>query len=365
MNIDPTSMSVVDDEPIGLPAAQPERPCPYPHPEEAALTVEFQPSWSSQAGAAAPFHEPESAELEAHAEPEESAEFQQPRPEPVVIGTTPRLTSDPRGLPGERFKVPDTVLDGADLPGLAIRGASLRGDEHRYFGITRQDAMSLWHVADGQTQAYLACVADGVGSEPLSQYGSSQVCELARDEVQRRLSALFRAKPDRGLCELCTDLTADLGEQLAARADSLDVPARELSTTLVAAVVEAQSADQERRRCVVFAIGDSPAFLLRAGMFIPVLADQHDTEITSTATSALPTAVGQVAAVSGELAAGDVLMICTDGLANPMRNQATVDQLAAWWGGDDVPSLPEFGWQLSFRAKSYGDDRTAVCFWNR
>jgi serine/threonine protein phosphatase PrpC len=204
-----------------------------------------------------------------------------------------------------------------------------------------------------------------VGSEPLSQYGSAQVCELARDEVQRRLSALFIAKPGRGLRELCTDLAADLAEQLTALANSLDVPARELPTTLVAAVVEAQSADQERRRYVVFAIGDSPAFLLRAGMFIPAFADQHDTEITSTATSALPTAVGQVAAVPGELAPGDVLMICTDGLANPMRNQATVHQLAAWWGDGDVPSIPEFGWQLSFRVKSYGDDRTAVCFWNR
>lgn len=364
MNIDPTSMSVVDGEPVGLPATPAGHPSSYPNPEEAALAAEFQPPWPEQAEAAAPVYEPESAELAAPAEPEEP-EFQQPRPEPVVIGTTPRLTSDPRGLPGERFKVPDTLLDGADLPSLAIRGASLRGDEHRYFGTTRQDAMGIWHVADGRTQAYLACVADGVGSEPLSQYGSALACDLARDEVHLRLSALFAAEPGRGLSELCTDLAADLAEQLTAQANSLDVPARELSTTLVAAVVEAQPADQERRRCVVFAIGDSPAFLLRAGRFIPAFADQHDTEITSTATSALPTAVGQVAAVPGELAPGDVLMICTDGLANPMRNQATVDQLAAWWGGGDVPSIPEFGWQMSFRVKSYGDDRTAVCFWNR
>jgi serine/threonine protein phosphatase PrpC len=364
MDNDPTSMSIVDGEPVGPPAAATGHPYPYPYHQEAALEPDFQQLEPGQLRTADPVNEPKSAELAARAEPGKP-EFRQPRAEPLVIGTTPRLTSDPRGLPGERFKVPDTLLDGADLPGLAIRGASLRGDEHRYFGTTRQDAMGIWHIADGQTDAYLACVADGVGSEPLSQYGSAQACDLARHEVQRRLSALFTATPGCGLNDLCTDLAADLAEQLTEKANDIDVPARELSTTLVATVVEAQPADQKRRRCVVFAIGDSPAFRLRAGKFIPAFADQHDTEITSTATNALPTAIGQVAAVSDELAPGDVLMICTDGLANPMRKPETVDQLAAWWGGGGVPSISEFGWQLSFRVKSYGDDRTAVCFWNR
>jgi serine/threonine protein phosphatase PrpC len=116
---------------------------------------------------------------------------------------------------------------------------------------------------------------------------------------------------------------------------------------------------------VVFAVGDSSAFLLRDGKFAACFADQHDTMITSTGTNALPTSVGRVAAVRGELRAGDMLMICTDGMSNPMRNTQVTDQLAAWWAPGRVPGLPEFGWQLSFRAKSYGDDRTAVCFWGR
>ena len=57
-------------------------------------------------------------------------------------------------------------------------------------------------------------------------------------------------------------------------------------------------------------------------------------------------------------------MVCTDGLSNPMRNAAVSSQLAQWWGRGTVPGMPEFGWQLSFRAKSYGDDRTAVCAWS-
>lgn len=369
MDNDQTSLPVMDGEPMGVPAAADG----HQYPEEPRLEPEFpQPRFvpAEQAAPAVPdalpIDLPEGDQWRPYPEGENPpVTYTDPRPEPQVLGTPPRLTSDPRGLPSERFKVADTLLDGADLPGLFVRGASLRGDEHRYFGTTRQDSLSICHVSHGQAKAYLACVADGVGSEPLSQYGSALVCELARDAVIARLSSLFTAEPTKGLRDLCQDLAAELAEQLTGEANVLDVPARALSTTLVAAVVEAEPADPARRQCAVFAVGDSPAFLLRAGEFHPLLADQHDTEITSTETRALPTAAGQVAVSRGDLIPGDMLLICTDGLSNPMRNPATMDQLVAWWGAGEVPSIPEFGWQLSFRVKSYGDDRTAICFWNR
>lgn len=156
-----------------------------------------------------------------------------------------------------------------------------------------------------------------------------------------------------------------LAEQLTEEAKTLDVPAKSLSTTLVAAVVEAKPADPARRRVVVFAVGDSPAYWLRAGEFRGVFAGQHDSEITSTATAALPTACGQVQATRGDLAPSESLLLCTDGLSNPMRNPVTRETLISYWGSGEPPSILEFGWQLSFRLKSYGDDRTAVCFWNQ
>jgi serine/threonine protein phosphatase PrpC len=318
----------------------------------------------------------ESAEGIVPAPVRESAEvgFRKPWQAPVVIGTIPRLTSDPRGLPSEQIKVADSLLDGADLPALTIRGASLRGDAHRYNGVTRQDALSIYRVYDGPTEAYLACVADGVGSEPLSQYGSANVCELAHSVVGKRLTELFSAEPTYDLRNICNELVAELSERLIDKAvaeqvidkpNTLDSPAGALSTTFVAAVVNAESSDPVGRQIVVFAVGDSPVFVLRADTFIPLLSDQHDTEIASSKTMALPTRIGHIQVVRSVLTPGDVLLICTDGLSNPMRSPETSKQLASWWGAGEPPSILEFGWQLSFKAKSYDDDRSAVCFWNK
>lgn len=283
-------------------------------------------------------------------------------PEPVIIGREPKLRSDPNGLPSGDFTVPDTVLDGADLPGIKIRGASLRGDEHRYFGTTRQDSMAIRRVFDGRTEAYLVCVADGVGSEPLSQRGSAEACKLLYDEVGRRVTPLFTADPRCGLPALSQDMMERVAERLVDMASAWQVAPKSISTTLVGALIEVASEHPAQRRCVAFGIGDSSAFLLRSGIFHPLFVDEHDTVITSTGTSALPTSPGQATVNTWEMVPGDVLMICTDGLSNPMRSDEVKRQLAAWWEAG-VPGLPEFGWQLSFRIRSYGDDRTAVCVW--
>ena len=285
-------------------------------------------------------------------------------PVPLIIGPEPKLTSAPRGLPDAASTVPDTVLDGADLPGLVIRGASIRGDEHRYFGITRQDSMGIWALADGQAEAYLVCVADGVGSEPMSQFGSAKACALLREEAERKLPALLAAGQDRGLPGICQNMAERVAARLADYGRNLQIAPKFLSTTLVGAVIEAEPASAAGRGCVVFAVGDSTAFLLRDGTFYPLLDDPHDGMIASTGTSALPTSPGTVATCRIMIRPGDMLMVCTDGLSNPMRNAAVSSQFGQWWGSGSVPEVPEFGWQLSFRAKSYGDDRTAVCVWS-
>jgi carbon monoxide dehydrogenase subunit G len=284
---------------------------------------------------------------------------------PLVIGPAPRLTSSLVGLPGGPYKVPDTVLDGADLDGIEVRGASLRGDEHRHYGATRQDAMDICRVRDDTLEAVLGCVADGVGSQPLSQLGAAQACVLVREEVRARLPALFASGPEGALPSLCQDLAERVAERLAQRAGFLKVPPQALSTTLAAAVVEAgaaQAGTPHSRRWVAFAVGDAMAFVLRGGVFYPCFAHPGDAAPASTP-PALPVSIGRVAAAAGEFRPGDALVVCTGGLSMPIRNPLVREQLAAWWGSGRVPTLPEFGWQMSFRIMFYRDDRTAVCFW--
>ncbi len=291
---------------------------------------------------------------------DEAIVFQDPIGEPIVIGNEPRLRSELNWLPSDNFAVPDTVLDGAYAPGLAIRGASVRGDEHRFYGTTRQDSMGIWRVTDSHTDAFLVCVADGVGSQPLSQLGSAKACPLLRTEVTRLVTPLFTADEVPQLCQGMMQRVAHGLEDVASR---VSADPKELSTTLVGAVIEASPVSPEERRCVVFGVGDSGAFLLRDATFHALFADQHDAMITSTGTNALPTSVGRAVTYAGVLVPGDVLMICTDGLISPMRNGKVTGQLAEWWGSGNVPGLPQFAWQLSFRAKSFSDDRTAVCVW--
>src|SRR5262249_3666104 len=98
MDNDWTSLHVRDGESLRMAAAAGRDPYACSYPEDGALAAELQPPGPVQAGAVAPVHESESVKLVAPTELDERG-FRQPRLEPVVIGTTPRLTSDPHGLP--------------------------------------------------------------------------------------------------------------------------------------------------------------------------------------------------------------------------------------------------------------------------
>jgi serine/threonine protein phosphatase PrpC len=288
-------------------------------------------------------------------------------PKPLVY-ENPRLGSDPADLPNPSVAVPDTVLDGAKLGGVTVRGASLRGDDHRYLAETRQDSMGIWAFRGSQaktTDAILVCVADGVGSEPYSQVGSARACELLREEMETCYQELLSPELDDRVPRLCHVLAGRLDRQLTNVALQTGREPKSLSTTLVGALIEADSGDPANRRCVVFAIGDSPAFVLRNGVFQPCFQDSHEGVISSTGTAALPSGFRTVETSVFCIGMDDVLLICSDGLSNPMRNAPVEQTLATYWGCGEIPSLLEFGWQLSFRARSYGDDRTAVCVWGR
>jgi serine/threonine protein phosphatase PrpC len=303
-------------------------------------------------------------------------------PAPTVIGRAPSfgpflgpLPDSPAETSG--LAVPDTVLDGAEFPGLTIRGASLRGDDHHARQEVRQDSMGMWRLWDGETAAILVCAADGVGSQPLSHLGSAHACAALAKRIGRDVTRLFQAAEDdslaelaglaepAGLAELAGHIVADVCRAIEEVARQQGVEPKALSTTLAAAVVEASPAAEDEHRFVVFNVGDATAFVLRDGEFRPCLDGGHDADapITSSGTWALPASVGPVGTAAGVIGPGDMLMVCTDGMSNPMLNRDVREQLARWWGGGTVPGLPEFGWQLSYRVRTFSDDRTAVCVW--
>jgi serine/threonine protein phosphatase PrpC len=290
-------------------------------------------------------------------------------PEPLVIGEMPTLRSDPRGLPRPDPVpdpvVPDTALDGVDFEGLLIRGASLRGDGHRYAATVRQDSMGMWRVGGSASAAVLVCAADGVSSEPLSHRGAAAACGLLRDAIALDVQDLLKTGAKRLVKQTWEEVAHEVCKRLTAIAGCLGVAPRALSTTLAAALVELSPPDPAQRRFVILNVGDATAFLLKDGTFSELLVDPHATTITSTATYALPTSIGEVGVDIGVIGPGDMLMVCTDGMSNPMRNDEVRAQLAQWWGNGQVPSMPEFGWQMSYRVKTYDDDRTAVCVWGR
>lgn len=289
---------------------------------------------------------------------------------PVVLLGNPRLGSNPAALPCLWGTAPDSVLDGAQFLGLTVRAASIRGDDHRYAGETRQDSIGLWALDAsallGQDElVLLACVADGVGEHKLSHIGSARACSLLRQAVEAHLAGLIGQ--DRHLvASACERVIAEVASGLRVFASESRLEPKTLSTTLSACLVipQRQNGQGAAARAVLFAVGDSGGFLLREGEWTGIPAPAADDGgVLSTKTDALPTRPDSCQVSTHALYVGDMLMLCTDGLGRPLERVAAVgEQLASWWGGR-APALPEFYWQLSFRAQTYGDDRSAVCIW--
>jgi uncharacterized protein YegL len=310
--------------------------------EPASLSAPVPQSASRAEGAAA--RSPASAQAASPAFPSAPAFGRQ------ALAPRPLLN----GLPVDWHRVPDTVLDGADLKGLAVRGASLRGNAHRDKGVTRQDAMGIYQVNADGIEVILGVVADGKDGEPLSHLGAEQACLLVRDEVTARLPYLFGGGSNGDLAHVCNDIAQSVAARLAQRAGFLKAPPGALSTTLAAAMVEAGGTARSRR-CVLFGVGDCAGLLNYNGALIPVTHLSRDAVM-------LPDRVGDVAAHEVSLDKGNALILCTPGLEKPLRQPEVRDQFLKWWQPDHVATLPEFAWQLSFRAKSGDEDRTAICF---
>jgi serine/threonine protein phosphatase PrpC len=252
---------------------------------------------------------------------------------------------------------PDTVVDGWSSPDFAVRAAAVRGAAHRLSGVPRQDECAVvLHHASG---AVIAVVADGVSNAELSHLGATVVCRTVVDYLLRALDTgaevdwhdLLR-NAGWALVEYTAHQVTPVGEPDPARAERL------LASTVVVALVRPDSA-------LLVRVGDSGAWRLRGGRWTPVFAPLSDPsdELLPDGVSALPRVPVEVTPVMAELGPGDVLVLGTDGFAEPLGDGD--GEVGTRFAGELVtpPSLPELAALLDFTAGTHDDDRAVVALW--
>lgn len=287
------------------------------------------------------------------------------RGEPAHIGQRPpSYPSHPLQVPslrdGDKFAAftPAVLLDGAEVGRLTVRAASIRGDSHNWEGSCRQDAMVVTRIGPPEAEFLLLAVADGVGTAKYSHFGSYYVTCQAALHLNREAASIHAAliAQDEG------ELRAISNKAIASAVSELGA-GQEYSTTLHVLLVPTDARIRER---VVFSVGDGGLFVLREGQW-KWSNRVDDGSLLDTRTEALPHAYRTVKAKLLRTEPSEVLLLGTDGITNLLtqKDPEFAQRLACVWSGPEVPSLSDFLWQAQTRAKSYDDDRTVICVWEK
>ncbi|ANP50354.1 hypothetical protein J2Z21_000890 [Streptomyces griseochromogenes] len=293
--------------------------------------------------------------------------------------------------------VPDTVLDGARYGACTLRAVSMRGDSGRYRGEPRRDALLTARFGTGEQALLLVAMATGARATPGAHLAAAEACRLIGQAVGRSrrslvedLRAARRGDLKSGLHRL-TD--RGLG-RLRAGAVEQGLDPEEYSASLRCLLLPA---DPDCRTRVFFGVGEGGLFRLRDG-------EWQDVEPRATAADGAGGPGGPVLGFGSlppetpegdrltmdlgiptppspyELAPepprepfrfrasvarpGDVLVMCTGGLADPLRGEAALcAYLARRWSGRAAPGLAAFLADAQVRVKGYADDRTAAAVW--
>ncbi|SCK43613.1 Protein phosphatase 2C [Streptomyces sp. WMMB 714] len=301
--------------------------------------------------------------------------------------------------------VPDTVLDGAHYGGLTLRAASLRGDSARHRGALRRDALLTARFGSGESALLLVAVAAGGRAATGGHRAAREICQSMGEVVGRshaRLAEDIRADRRDALKPGLQRLTERCYGKLRAQAAALGVQPEEYTADLRCLLL---SADPRCRTRVFFGWGDAGLFRLRSGSWRDLeagpggsalhpgdpAADDSGQEAAASSAGLLdPSELADLAALSvpstqrvpvpppaprqdpdafrfraAEARPGDVLLLCSQGLAAPLRGEpAFARQLAgAWTDKPEPPGLAAFLADVQLRVRGYADDRTAVAVW--
>ncbi|MGK5546955.1 protein phosphatase 2C domain-containing protein [Streptomyces sp. URMC 127] len=316
------------------------------------------------------------------------AEFVGQRPPTYDAEPTAWPAADPQDLEG---LVPDTVLDGAQYGAVTLRALSLRGDSARYRGEPRRDALLTARFGDGDGALLLVAMASGLRGTDVAPRAARDACRWLAGAVGRshaRLADDIRGGRRGELKSGLHRLTDRSYGRLRARAAELGLRPDEYTATVRCLLL---TADPQCRTRVFFGVGAGGLFRLREGVWQdlepdappertgePVVgygaapADTMTVDLGIPTPGLTPPVEPEEPAVPGEpfrfrasvARPGDTLMLCTAGLAEPMRGEPELGgRLAERWAGARPPGLAAFLADIQLRVKGYADDRTACALW--
>ncbi|MGW7074055.1 protein phosphatase 2C domain-containing protein [Streptomyces sp. NPDC054866] len=292
--------------------------------------------------------------------------------------------------------VADTVLDGARYGNSTLRAVSVRGDSARYRGEPRRDSLLTARFGTGEGALVLVAMATGARATPGAHRAAAEACAWIGRAVGRshqRLSEDIRAARRGDLKSGLHRLTDRSLGKLRAHAVDLGIEPEEYAASLRCLLLPA---DPECRTRVFFGVGGGGLFRLRDGAWQDI-----EPQVSDSAGDAGPPVVG-FGSVPSETPEGDrltmdmgiitppspyepapeppprepfrfrasvarpgdALMLCSGGLAEPLRGEPELaTHLTQRWAKSGPPGLATFLADIQVRVKGYADDRTAAAVW--
>ncbi|WP_395575120.1 protein phosphatase 2C domain-containing protein [Streptomyces sp. BK79] len=302
--------------------------------------------------------------------------------------------ADPDELDG---LVADTVLDGARYGTCTLRAVSVRGDSARYRGDPRRDALLVARFGAGERALVLVAMATGARASTGAHRAAAEACQWIGRAVGRshaRLAEDLRAARRGDLKSGLHRLTDRSLGRLRARAAEQGLAPDEYAATLRCLLLPADPACRTR---VFFGVGAGGLLRLRDGVWQDIEPGAGD--VTGAPVAGFGSTPGAARGAAPDRAPdgdrltmdlgvttppgphegpprepfrfrasvarpGDVLLMCTAGLAEPLRNEPALGgHLARRWSGAAPPGLGEFLVDSGVRVKGYADDRTAAAVW--
>ncbi|MFD1657827.1 PP2C family serine/threonine-protein phosphatase [Streptomyces caeni] len=288
--------------------------------------------------------------------------------------------------------VPDTVLEGARYGACTLRAVSVRGDSARYRGEPRRDCLLTARFGTGDRALVLVAMATGARGAPGAHRAAAEACHWIGRAVGRshvRLSEDIRTARRGDLKSGLQRLTDRSLGKLRAGAAEQGLDPQEYSAALRCLLLPADPACRTR---VFFGVGPGGLFRLRDGEWQDI--EPRVTEATGEAVvgfGSLPAETPEGDRLTMDLGIatppspyepvpepsrdpfrfrasvarpGDTLLLCTGGLADPLRDEPRLaGHLTARWSTGRPPGLAAFLADTLVRVKGYADDRTAAAVW--